>query len=152
MKRLIITMVAVLIALSMSAQKVRMSVNVKQPGTLAICIGEKNKNSVEKLTIKGLLNRADVIFLREMAGRDSIGNEVEETRLKSVNLRKVTFEADTTCFVKNSVIGDVLETVVQTCLTISSLVADLATSFSQKVCNISARSMLLDKTDISFAP
>lgn len=101
MKRLIITMVAVLIALSMSAQKVRMSVNVKQPGTLAICIGEKNKNSVEKLTIKGLLNRADVIFLREMAGRDSIGNEVEETRLKSVNLRKVTFEADTTCFVKN---------------------------------------------------
>ena len=101
MKRLFTTMVSVLIALSMSAQKTRMSVNVRQPGNLAACIGENNKKSVEKLTIKGLLNRADVIFLREMAGRDSIGNEIEETHLKSVNLRKVTFAADTTCFVQN---------------------------------------------------
>lgn len=101
MKRLITIMVAVLIVLSMTAQKTRMSVNVKKPGTLAACIGEKNKKSVERLTIKGRLNKADVIFLREMAGRDSIGSEVEETHLTSVNLRKVTFEADTTCFVKN---------------------------------------------------
>ena len=101
MKRLFTTMVSVLIALSMSAQKTRMSVNVRQPGNLAACIGENNKKSVEKLTIKGLLNRADVIFLREMAGRDSIGNEIEETHLKSVNLRKVTFAADTTCFVQS---------------------------------------------------
>ena len=101
MKRLFTTMVSVLIALSMSAQKTRMSINVRQPGNLAACIGENNKKSVEKLTIKGLLNRADVIFLREMAGRDSIGNEIEETHLKSVNLRKVTFAADTTCFVQS---------------------------------------------------
>lgn len=100
MKRLITTMTAVLIVLSMSAQKTRMSVNVKQPGTLAACIGEKNKKSVERLTIKGKLNRADVIFLREMAGRDSIGKKVKGNKLKSLNLRKATFVADTTCFLR----------------------------------------------------
>ena len=100
MKRLITTMVAVLIALSMTAQKTRMSVNVKKPGTLAACIGEKNKKSVEKLTIKGQLNSADVIFLREMAGHDSSGNQVKGNKLTSLNLRKATFMADTTCFLR----------------------------------------------------
>lgn len=100
MKRLFTTMVAVLIALSITAQKTRMSVNVKQPGTLAACIGEINKKSVEKLTIKGKLNSADVIFLREMAGHDSSGNQVKGNKLTSLNLRKATFMADTTCFLR----------------------------------------------------
>lgn len=100
MKRLITTMTALLIVLSMTAQKTRMSVNVKQPGTLAACIGENNKKSVEKLTIKGQLNSADVIFLREMAGHDSSGNQVKGNKLTSLNLRKATFMADTTCFLR----------------------------------------------------
>ena len=100
MKRLFTTMVAVLIALSMTAQKTRMSVNVKKPGTLAALIGEKNKKSVERLTIKGRLNCADVIFLREMAGHNSSGNQVKGNRLTSLNLRKAIFVADTTCFLQ----------------------------------------------------
>ena len=100
MQRLITTLVASLILLSITAQKTQMSVNVKQPGTLAACIGEKNKKSIEELTIKGQLNRADVIFLREMAGRDTVGNLVEGSKLACLNLKKVTFAADTTCFVR----------------------------------------------------
>ena len=100
MKRLITILVTLLIALSISAQKTRMSVNVKQPGTLATYIGEKNKKSVEKLTIKGQLNSADVIFLREMAGHDSSGNQVKGNKLTSLNLRRAIFVADTTCFLR----------------------------------------------------
>ena len=100
MKRLFTILVAVLVALSITAQKKQMSVNVKQPGTLAACIGEENKKSVEKLTIKGKLNSADVILLREMAGHDSSGNQVKGNKLTSLNLRKATFMADTTCFLR----------------------------------------------------
>lgn len=100
MKRLISTILfSMLIVLSMNAQKSSMTVNVKQPGTLAACVGEKNKKSVERLTILGKLNSTDVVFLREMMGRDTKGEEVAGGRLTNLNLQNTTFMADTTCFV-----------------------------------------------------
>lgn len=100
MKRIITTILSLLFVLSMNAQKASMTVNVKQPGTLAACIGEKNKKSVERLTILGKLNSADVVFLREMMGRDTKGHEVAGGRLTNLNLLNTTFMADTTCFVR----------------------------------------------------
>lgn len=82
------------------AQKTQMSVDVKQPGTLAECIGESNKFSVKDLTIKGQLNTDDVIFLREMAGRDTLSQEVKDGQLESLNLREVTFVADNRSFLR----------------------------------------------------
>lgn len=100
MKRIITTILSLLFVLSMNAQKASMTVNVKQPGTLAACVGEKNKKSVERLTILGKLNSADVVFLREMMGRDTKGHEVAGGRLTNLNLQNTTFMADTTCFVR----------------------------------------------------
>ena len=100
MKRIITTILSLFFVLSMNAQKASMIVNVKQPGTLAACIGEKNKKSVERLTILGKLNSADAVFLREMMGRDTKGHEVAGGRLTNLNLQNTTFMADTTCFVR----------------------------------------------------
>ena len=83
------------------AQKTQMSVDVKQPGTLAECIGKSNMFSVKDLTIKGQLNTDDVIFLREMAGRDTLCQEVKDGQLESLNLREVTFVADNRSFVRH---------------------------------------------------
>ena len=94
-------MAVMLIVSCMTAQKTQMIVNVKQPGTLADCIGEKNIMSVERLTIKGLLNAADVILLRLMAGRDTEGKEINGGKLSYLNLQKASFVADTICFVRN---------------------------------------------------
>ena len=58
MNRMITTMAVMLIVSCMTAQKTQMSVNVKEPGTLADCIGEKNILSVERLTINGQLTPA----------------------------------------------------------------------------------------------
>lgn len=101
MNRIITTMAVMLIVSCMTAQKTQMIVNVKQPGTLADCIGEKNIMSVERLTIKGLLNAADVILLRLMAGRDTEGKEINGGKLSYLNLQKASFVADTICFVRN---------------------------------------------------
>ena len=101
MKRQIITLTLMLMALSMTAQKKQMSVTLKRPGTLAACIGDKHIKSVEELTIKGQLNTADVILLRLMAGRDVACKEIEGGRLSSLNLRKATFAPDTACFIRN---------------------------------------------------
>lgn len=100
MKRLITTLTAMLMVFSMTAQKRQMSVTLKKPGTLAACIGDKNIKSVEKLTIKGQLNTADVILLRQMAGRDVAGKETEGGRLSILNLRNASFAPDTACFVR----------------------------------------------------
>ena len=101
MNRMITTMAVMLIVSCMTAQKTQMSVNVKEPGTLADCIGEKNILSVERLTINGQLNTADVTLLRLMAGRDMEGKEVDGGKLSYLNLQKATFVADTVCFVQN---------------------------------------------------
>lgn len=48
------------------------TVTVREPGTLAAKVGKKNKYSVRALKIKGTLNAADVCFLRDMAGGDTV--------------------------------------------------------------------------------
>lgn len=57
----------------LQADAKRIKVDVKTPGTLATLVGDKNKNKITAITLKGRLNSADLRYLREMAGRDYEG-------------------------------------------------------------------------------
>jgi hypothetical protein len=100
MRKIFIIASFVLMASDVMAQKTKMSINVKQPGTLAECIGKDNKFTVKRLTIKGRLNADDVIFLREMAGRDTLHQEVKNGKLESLNLLNASFVAGERPFAK----------------------------------------------------
>ena len=100
MKKLVATTCLLLSVYGAMAQKTSMSVDVRQPGTLAECVGDANKYSVKSLTIKGRLNTEDVIFLREMAGRDSLGHKVDLAKLESLNLQEASFVASPRPFLK----------------------------------------------------
>lgn len=102
MKRFLFVTQMVLMTSVMMAQQTRMSVDVCQSGTLAECVGQKNKLSVRDLTVKGQLNAADVIFLREMAGRDRQGEEVQGSHLTRLDLKDASFVADTCAFFHTS--------------------------------------------------
>lgn len=52
-----------------------LTVNVETAGTLPTLIPADQKNTVAALTLTGSLNGTDILFIREMAGRDKIGNE-----------------------------------------------------------------------------
>ena len=60
-------------------------IEVQTAGSLSSLIEESQKNQITDLTITGNLNGTDIRFIREMAGRDSDGNETEGT-LKTLNL------------------------------------------------------------------
>lgn len=52
-----------------------LTVNVETAGTLPTLISADQKNAIGSLTLTGSLNGTDILFIREMAGRDKIGNE-----------------------------------------------------------------------------
>lgn len=66
------------------------TVNVKQPGTLASKVGEKNKYTTTAIRIKGSLNSDDVRFLRDMAGGDTLFKKTPG-KLVDIDLSEVSF-------------------------------------------------------------
>lgn len=66
------------------------TVNVRQPGTLAAKVGDKNKYTTCAMKIKGALNSDDVRFLRDMAGGDTLFNKTPG-QLVDIDLSEVSF-------------------------------------------------------------
>lgn len=58
------------------------TVDVATAGTLSTLISDAEKYTVSELTVSGSLNGDDVLFLREMAGRDIASNPTEGTLQK----------------------------------------------------------------------
>lgn len=58
------------------AQNKELNINVETPGELAEQIGE-NKYETTSLVVRGSLNGDDILFIREMAGRDIENNPTE---------------------------------------------------------------------------
>lgn len=75
-------------ALPTVAQSVR--VKVKTPGTLAERIKAKDKYAITSLKLSGSLNAEDIRTLRDLCGRDTLGQETPG-RVCQVDLRDVTF-------------------------------------------------------------
>ena len=50
-------------------------ISVKSPGELSLYIKENEKYKIERLRILGPLNGNDILFIREMAGSDFIGEK-----------------------------------------------------------------------------
>ena len=70
-----ITTLALLLVFSVShAQKV---IKVEKPGELSKKITSSEKFSITNLTVSGGINGADILCLREMAGRDIEGKPTE---------------------------------------------------------------------------
>lgn len=65
-------------------------VDVK-PGTLHRLVKDSDFKDNDALTITGILNNSDIIVLRELCGRDTVGNETP-VRVRKVDMRDVTFE------------------------------------------------------------
>lgn len=62
-------------------------VNVSTPGTLSNEISSSEKNNITHLIVKGYLNNADILFLREMAGRNQTGGTTSGN-LKYLDLKE----------------------------------------------------------------
>lgn len=59
---------------------------VKTPGTLPTLIPASEKGKITALKIQGSINGTDLLFIREMAGRDFNNNEVEDASLVYLDL------------------------------------------------------------------
>lgn len=90
MKRTFLTVLfGVLFAASPVMAK-HVNIKVKQPGQLAERIKKHEKYSITSLKLSGQLNAEDVRVLRDLCGRDTLGNETPG-RVNHVDLRNVTF-------------------------------------------------------------
>lgn len=90
MKRtFLIVLFGVLFAASPVMAK-HVNIKVKQPGQLAERIKKHEKYSITSLKLSGQLNAEDVRVLRDLCGRDTLGNETPG-RVNHVDLRNVTF-------------------------------------------------------------
>lgn len=88
----------------LQADAKRIKVDVKTPGTLATLVGDKNKNKITAITLKGRLNSADLRYLREMAGRDYEGKPTPG-QLREIDMRGTSFvkeKADYAKFARKS--------------------------------------------------
>lgn len=65
-------------------------INVKTPGTLSQRIKPEQKYSITHLKVSGQLNAEDIRTLRDLCGRDTLGNETPG-HISHVNLSKVSF-------------------------------------------------------------
>ena len=66
-------------------------ISVKSPGELSLYIKENEKYKIERLRILGPLNGNDILFIREMAGSDFIG-EKTNGKLRYLDLSGAYFE------------------------------------------------------------
>ena len=71
-------------------------ISVKSPGELSLYIKENEKYKIERLRILGPLNGNDILFIREMAGRDFIG-EKTNGKLRYLDLSGAYFEYEGLC-------------------------------------------------------
>lgn len=60
-------------------------VTVEKAGSLSKQINESEKNTITHLTVSGNINGSDILFLREMAGRNSEGKQTNG-KLETLNL------------------------------------------------------------------
>lgn len=75
MKLISICLLALNFTLGLASEPV--FVEVQSAGSLSSLIEDSQKNQITDLTITGNLNGTDIRFIREMAGRDVEGNEIE---------------------------------------------------------------------------
>ena len=85
----IILLTAILSGASSVYAKVR-NVNVKQPGQISAVVKKSSLKKGDILKIKGTLNNDDLIFLRELCGRDTANKETVPL-IESIDLSEVTF-------------------------------------------------------------
>lgn len=71
-------------------------ISVKSPGELSLYIKENEKYKIERLRILGPLNGNDILFIREMAGSDFIG-EKTNGKLRYLDLSGAYFEYEGLC-------------------------------------------------------
>lgn len=68
---------ALSLATAFSANAESLTVNVNDPGTLPEIIDESKKYEITDLTVTGPLNGTDILYIREMAGADVLGNPTD---------------------------------------------------------------------------
>lgn len=60
-----------------AGEETKVEVNVEKAGTLSSLIDASQKNQITSLAVSGDINSDDIRLIREMAGRDKIGNPTE---------------------------------------------------------------------------
>lgn len=82
-------------------------VNVSTPGTLSNEISNIEKNNITHLIVKGYLNNADILFLREMAGRNQNGGTTSGN-LKYLNLKDAGIVTDNNSYYLRKQTGTII--------------------------------------------
>ena len=82
-----LTLICLLLQFNLSAQISPVTIHVEEAGTLPTLIDENQKYEITDLKLTGDLNGTDIKFIREMAGRDSVGR-VTDGKLSILNLEE----------------------------------------------------------------
>jgi len=91
-KHLLLIIIA-LISLNVNAQEaVSLTINVETAGTLPELIPSSQKNQITNLTLNGNLNGTDILYIREMAGRD-VNSKLTSGNLSVLDLSNARFVA-----------------------------------------------------------
>ncbi|MDH8701824.1 hypothetical protein M2138_001174 [Dysgonomonadaceae bacterium PH5-43] len=137
--RTMLVMLCLLPLINVSAQEEEpLIINVETAGTLSTLIDETSKFEIPDLLLTGNLNGTDIIFIREMAGRDVNGNETEGI-LTSLNLLFVNIVEGgdgyfddgiaMPLYTKNDTIGDYMfNKTILTSVTLPNTVKSIGTS------------------------
>lgn len=83
------------------------SFTVKEPGTLAQIVGQKDKYRIESMRLTGRLNAADLLFIADMAGRNHAAARPTEGRLRHIDMRSVVLQRGSVPYRNSTItIGD----------------------------------------------
>ena len=84
-KYIYLVTIGFLIHFNLMAQASSVTLNVEIAGNLPLLISEKDKYLITDLTLTGNLNGTDIRFIREMAGRNNLG-DVTNGRLSTLDI------------------------------------------------------------------